>query len=157
MTTRGWGLRVRAGARRGRHRAGAAAAAGALLALAIVVPYLGAGASGARGPLAPATTTSVLPLCRSPLRHFADGSVAPIRCSPRSVNALAWDFYAPLGTAVMSLGRAPSWTVVVAAMCRDQATRHVTAVEEQRAAQLASLYNGWGWVTRLGRMTSRCG
>ncbi len=118
---------------------------------------LGASASNARGPLPPATTRSAVPLCRAPLRHLADGNVAPIECSPHAVNVNAWNYYASLGTSVMSLGPSPNWSVVVSVMCRDQSIRHSTTPEEQRAAQLASLYYGWNWAARLGRTIPHCG
>jgi hypothetical protein len=142
-----------------RHRCAVALAvtiAGALTSLIAGVTLADASAHGPRGPLAPATTRSVVALCRTPLRHLADGNVAPIQCSPRAVNTLAWDFYAPLGTAVMSVGPSPSWSRVLAAMCADQAARHSTSPEEQRAAQLASIYYGWNWASRLGRTQPHC-
>lgn len=70
---------------------------------------------------------------------------------------LAWDAFAPLGTNVMSLGRAASLKQAEHATCVDMAVDHATAPEAISAATLAGLYYGWVFVGQLERFQAwRC-
>lgn len=64
-----------------------------------------------------------------------------------ALDVLAWHLYAPLSSAVMSLGRDVTRTKVTAAMCTDARVRHATLNEEVNGAMLASHNCGWNLAT----------
>ena len=69
--------------------------------------------------------------------------MSPLTCTSGGLNVLARNFYASIGTAVMSLSRAASLHQIYGAMCTDWSVDHATNPREENAAVLASDYYGW--------------
>lgn len=109
--------------------------------------------------LAPATVLPVVKECSEQLTHWLDGNVAPLICNSGGLNVLAWRFYAPLATAVMSLGRGATYAQVVNAMCVDRSVNHATLPEAKNAATLAAAYYGWSTsiLSKLNAYLGSCG
>jgi hypothetical protein len=113
-------------------------------------PALPIGTKVPRGVLAPAKVLPVAVLCMYELTHSADGNVFPQFCRGGAVNVLAWRFYVPISSGVMSLGRGATLQDIQAALCRDESRFHATAVEEIYAYELSSAYYGWHLPVQLG-------
>lgn len=97
--------------------------------------------------LAPAAVTALVDLCSQQLEPLQNGNVYPRFCRSGAVNELAWKWYVPLGSNVMSLGRASTVQEVESAICADQAGHHATKVEESYVYELAAAYYGWHFAT----------
>lgn len=93
--------------------------------------------------LSPATVVPVVNECHEALTKTADGNSIPLSCPTGDLNVLAWNFYAPLATTVMALGRGVSASQVSRAMCADLKVNHATKNEEVNGALMASDYYGW--------------
>lgn len=106
--------------------------------------------------LPPATIRPVVRECHQTLQLSADGNASPLICSSGGLNVLAWNFYATLGTNVMSLGPLPPSSEITTAMCSDMQINHATTPEEQNAAALASDYYGWGLASQLEGTIQSC-
>jgi hypothetical protein len=105
------------------------------------------GTSVQRQVLAPAKVLPVGGLCSQTLLHTTDGNVRPQFCRSGAVNVLAWRFYVPISSNVMSLGRSATLQNVKAAFCRDGSSYRPTVVEETYAYELSAAYYGWHFAT----------
>jgi hypothetical protein len=74
-----------------------------------------------------------------------DGNATPLFCHSGAVNVLAWAFYAPVGSSVMSLGLNPNNGQPQAAMCDDLAHNGAKPSQEVNAYRLAAAYYGWSF------------
>ncbi len=93
--------------------------------------------------LAPATVLPVVGLCSQKLVLYADGNAYPLRCRSGAVNVLAWKFYVPIDSNVMSLGRSATLQAIQQALCRDMSAYHATRVEAMYAYNISAAYYGW--------------
>jgi len=100
--------------------------------------------------LAPATVPPVVVECSVKLEvTYGHGGAMPLICPSGGLNVLAWRADAELGSDVMSLGRSASWSQVTNAMCIDMTVNHGTGPEETGAAEAASYYYGWAYLSRI--------
>jgi hypothetical protein len=100
--------------------------------------------------LAPATVAPVVHECHQTVTKTQDGNAMPLICDAGGLNVDAWNFYAKLGTSVMSIGRTSTVARLIAAMCNDVIVNHATSSQEVSAAALASYYYAWGLLNTIG-------
>lgn len=94
--------------------------------------------------LPPAVVPPVVSECSLSVTETADGNFTPLFCNGGGINVLAWQGYAKLNPAVMSLGPGASMQQVEQAMCSDMTSSvHATAPEETNVELLAARYYGW--------------
>lgn len=101
----------------------------------------------ARQVLAPAGVPPIAGLCSYKLLSTADGNVLPTFCRSGAINVLAWRWYVPISSNVMSLGRSATLQAVRTAMCRDGKNYHATNVEKRYAYEISAAYYGWRFAT----------
>jgi len=92
--------------------------------------------------LPPASVPPLVDLCELPLRHNADGTLAPLFCSGGAINKEAWRYIARDNPEVMRLGRDPTQDGLVTAVKNDLRDRE-SGWGECSAAVLAAAYYGW--------------
>jgi hypothetical protein len=134
------------------------------IAAAAVVASLGLAACGssssAQKPaleqtiLAPATVAPVVPECHQAITKSADGNATPLVCDAGGLNVDAWNFYAKLGSSIMSIGKTATVARVAASMCNDVLVNHATSSQEVSAATLASFYYAWGLLGTIATFQS---
>lgn len=104
--------------------------------------------TNARQVLEAATGPPVAGECSRGLLYTDDGSVTPLLCSGDDVNVTAWDYFAPLHLAVLSLGRKATLHDVEAALCMPGPAPYVYSLPQDVGAYtLAKAYYGWKFPT----------
>lgn len=96
--------------------------------------------------LPPATVPPRRAECAGGLVLYEDGNVGPLTCHG-GVNVGAWENFARGGSTLMGLGRSPTESQVIAAICAGNS--HTTLNQLDSAYQLASTYYGWPFGEQL--------
>ena len=152
-----WARRIRAIRVRRIALAGALAAASIATLLVVTSPGSGTNGSRNRTVLVPATVASKIDECTRQLWTAVDGTVGPLNCSGKTLNTLAWQYYAKFDPLVMALGPYATEGQVINTICADlRGGARVTIPQETESYQLAAQYYGWRFVLPPDPSTMRC-